>query len=403
MHKSTLYLSIALLTACTTAKKEQIGQIMIENPTELTRSEVIPIDISKREFANSLNIIGIGKVGNTPIEGIDSNKDGLADKLVILTNMDANASISIDLLQWQPTTDYPKKTQAEISHAIGGAWEGREYLERTNFQNVDFLSVPAAHTDHSWYIRYEGPGWENELIGYRFYLDWRNAADIFGKKVDTLVLQLVGQDGFDSYHEETPWGMDILKAGKSLGIGSIGMVNDEGTVEHFESTDSVTCEILHNGYLSSTIETNYYGWNTSNATCNLKSTLTINTGDRATTHKVQFDNPVNNFCTGIVKHPEGIFFQETGEEWGYIATYGRQTLFDDQLGMAIFYQKGQLQKIDTTDTHNHLVVFKPATEVTYQLLGAWEKEPNGIQNRSEFETYLSKKLKMLDSPIRITP
>ncbi|WP_281275298.1 DUF4861 family protein [Flavobacterium cellulosilyticum] len=69
------------------------------------------------------------------------------------------------------------------------------------------------------------------------YLDWRNAIDIFGKYAGTIVLPKVGLDGFDSYHEKCVWESDILKAGKAMGIGSIGRyVNME--VLHFNKVDS---------------------------------------------------------------------------------------------------------------------------------------------------------------------
>ena len=100
------------------------------------------------------------------------------------------------------------KTYAELSIKEGGHWEGREYIDGT-FKNVTELKVPAEHTDHSWFIRYEGPGWESSKVGYRMYLDWRNAIDIFGKVTDTMVLSKVGLDGFDSYHEKQSWGQDI--------------------------------------------------------------------------------------------------------------------------------------------------------------------------------------------------
>ena len=109
------------------------------------------------------------------------------------------------------------KTYAEISIKEGGYWKGREYMEG-KFKNVADLKVPSEHTDHSWYIRYEGPGWESNKIAYRLYLDWRNAIDIFGKVTETMVLSQVGQDGFDSYHEPQPWGSDILKVGKAKGF-----------------------------------------------------------------------------------------------------------------------------------------------------------------------------------------
>jgi len=115
---------------------------------------------------------------------------------------------------------YSKRTQAELSYKKGGEWKNREYMGGA-FQNTQFLRVPPEHKDHSWFIRYEGPGWESDKVGYRFYLDQRNATDVFGKVTREMVLQQVGLDGFDSYHEMQPWGMDVMKVGKSLGIGSI--------------------------------------------------------------------------------------------------------------------------------------------------------------------------------------
>ena len=33
-----------------------------------------------------------------------------------------------------------------------------------------------------------------------------------------MVLQDVGQDGYDSYHEMADWGMDVLKVGDAAGV-----------------------------------------------------------------------------------------------------------------------------------------------------------------------------------------
>lgn len=106
--------------------------------------------------------------------------------------------------------------------------------------------MPDEHTDHSYYIRYEGPGWESDKVGYRYYLDWRKAIDVFGKKTGDMVLQQVGQDGFDSYHELQDWGMDVLKVGNSLGVGSLGLFY-EGKAIRVDKTDSVIVRIAENG------------------------------------------------------------------------------------------------------------------------------------------------------------
>jgi len=134
-----------------------------------------------------------------------------------------------------------QKNYAEISVKEGGKWNGRKY-EGGTFKNVQSLRVPESHTDHSFYIRYEGPGWESNKVGYRLYLDWRNAIDIYGKLTDTLVLPQVGQDGFDSYHKMSNWGADILKVAKGLGVGSIGRVIDN-EMYHFKEVDSTFAKV----------------------------------------------------------------------------------------------------------------------------------------------------------------
>lgn len=287
------------------------------------------------------------------------------------------------------------KTYAEISIKEGGHWEGKEYMEGT-FKNVKSVKVPQEHTDHSWYIRYEGPGWESNKVGYRLYLDWRNAIDIFGKVTDDMVLSDVGQDGFDSYHEMNDWGMDILKAGKGLGIGSLGRyINKE--VVHFQEVDSTFAKV-ENTLENSSVNINYYGWKTANDKIDLSSKLTIAPNQRITKHTIQSSSAIPNICTGIVKHGVDFFTKESeNKKWGYIATYGVQTLVPDKLGMAIFYEVASVEKVTEWD-HDHLLIFNPTTEkVSYYFLGAWEQEKGGIKTKQEFLSYLDEKLNDLNT------
>ena len=289
------------------------------------------------------------------------------------------------------------KTYAELSIKEGGHWEGREYIDGT-FKNVTELKVPAEHTDHSWFIRYEGPGWESSKIGYRMYLDWRNAIDIFGKVTDTMVLSKIGLDGFDSYHEKQSWGQDILKAGKGLGIGSIGrFVNKE--VLHFNIVDSTFAKV-ENEIGKSTVITDYYGWNTANEAIDLHQVLSITPDVRYSKHSITPSKEIEGICTGIVKHGVNYFTKESeNKKWGYIATYGIQTLAEvpDNLGMAIFYEVETVKEV-TEWEHDHLLLFKPTTnEISFYFLGAWEQEKDGIKSEADFLTYLDGLLNELNT------
>ncbi|MFD0990103.1 DUF4861 family protein [Mariniflexile jejuense] len=294
------------------------------------------------------------------------------------------------------------KTYAELSIAQGGEWiDGsrghKEYNAGTSFKNVNSLQVPKEHTDHSWYIRYEGPGWENNQIGYRIYLDWRNAIDIYGKKVDSLVLPYVGQDGFDSYHEPAPWGQDILKAGKSMGIGGYGrLVND--TIAHFQNVKNTFAKI-ENNKTNSSVNITYEDWNTGDETINLNSKLTIFQQDRYTKAELTPSKEITGISTGIVKFKNIPLIKKEGTNWAYIATYGNQTLVSntDKLGMAIFYKLNEVVQ-QKTGIDDHLVVFKPTNKtITYYFLGAWEQEQNGIKTQEAFIADLNKKLETLNN------
>lgn len=294
------------------------------------------------------------------------------------------------------------KTYAEISIAQGGEWvDGqrghKEYNSGTSFKKTDSLHVPKEHTDHSWFVRYEGPGWENSQIGYRLYLDWRNAIDIFGKKTDSLVLPYVGQDGFDSYHEPADWGQDILKAGESMGIGGYGrVVND--TVAHFQSVKNTFAKVS-NSESNSTVNIFYEAWNTGDESINLNASLIIYPEDRYTKVELSPSKEITGICTGIVKFKEIPLTKKEGKNWGYIATYGAQTLVGetDKLGMAVFYNLNELET-QKTGEHDHLVIFKPTTKtITYYFLGAWEQEPNGIKTEEDFISDLNKKLEALNT------
>lgn len=287
------------------------------------------------------------------------------------------------------------KTYAEISVKEGGKWEGRKYIGGT-FKNVEKLKLAPEHTDHSFDIRYEGPGWESNKIGYRLYLDWRNAIDIFGKKTEAIILPQVGQDGFDSYHEMSDWGSDILKAGKGIGIGSIDRYLNKQRV-HFYEVDSTIAKV-ENKAKSSGVKINYYGWKSASDKIDFTSELTINPDQRYTKHTIQASQAIAGICTGIVKQKNTEVLKKVSrnKKWAYLATYGAQTLVPDKLGMAIFYEIKTIES-EVDAEFDHLLIFKPTTKPTsFYFLGAWEQEVNGIKAKEDFVKYLDEKLALLN-------
>jgi hypothetical protein len=297
-------------------------------------------------------------------------------------------------------TSTNSKTYAEISVKEGGKWEGRKYVGGT-FKNVQRLKLAPEHTDHSFDIRYEGPGWESNKVAYRLYLDWRNAIDIFGKKTEAIILPQVGQDGFDSYHLMQDWGSDILKAGKGIGIGSIDRYLNKERL-HFYAVDSTIVKI-QNKSNESGVKIQYYGWKTASDKIDFTSELSIKPDQIYTKHIIQASKEIAGICTGIVKQKNTELLKKTSQnkKWAYIATYGKQSLVPDNLGMAIFYEVNTVESLVDAE-FDHLLIFKPSTKPnSFYLLGAWEQEKDGIKSKDEFINYLDEKLAVLNKKSKL--
>ena len=332
----------------------------------------------------------------------DSENKGV---VLVLDKLDAKEKRSLTIRYSEKGSNlrnYTKRTQAEISHKVGGEFKDRKYIGG-EFANVDSLNVPSEHTDHSFYIRYEGPGWESDKVGYRFYLDWRNAIDVFGKTTPDMVLQQVGLDGFDSYHEYQPWGMDVLKVGKSLGVGSLAIV-DNGQATRIDKTDHVISKVTENGPVYSSILTNYDNWKVAGLTLDVQSQLSIHAGTRLTDHQVKVTGGTpQNLSTGLNKDKNAKVFSDKGDanSWGYLASYGKQSLNNDNLGIAVLFRPQDFQEF-TTDDNSHIVKLTPTKgRLQYYFLSAWELEPDGIKTEEEFIAYLKKTAQELAKPVEV--
>ncbi|MDZ7318813.1 MAG: DUF4861 domain-containing protein, partial [candidate division KSB1 bacterium] len=354
-------------------------QLRADNTIDINRADetvVLKVDNLKARASdfNPNAFVIFSQSTELPSQAIDVDADGNPDLIVLVADFKPGEQKKLKVRYASSgvkTRDYPKRTQAELSVKVGGKFVDRKY-EGGTFQNVSFLRVPPEHTDHSFFIRYEGPGWESDKVGYRFYLDWRNATDIFGKKVPDMVLQNVGLDGFDSYHQMSDWGADIFKVGESLGIGSIGTWY-ENKANRVAETDSVTCAIVANGAVYSQIRTLYYGWQAGASKVNLISDLSITAGSRLTRNDLTIDGKLDNICTGLAKHENTELFSQQPEQpgdWGYIALWGKQSLAgpDDELGIAVLFQGRQFLQL-AEDELNHVVILTPENgRVSYYFL-----------------------------------
>lgn len=300
---------------------------------------------------------------------------------------------------------YPKRAYAELAHKIGGEFVGPKYEGGYSWVKPNRLTVDGTFRDHAYYIKYEGPGWESDMVGFRFYLDQRNAVDVFGKKTPGIVLPFVGVDGYDSYHEMADWGMDNMKVGNTLGLGSIA-IWDGTKATRVEKRDSVTCYIPADGKIRAQVMTTYYGWDANGVKCNLESLISIDAGNRASHMELKVDRPIDNIATGIIKSKDAELIMPAKENnsktgWSYIATFGKQSLNNDMMGLAVFYRNDQLKEI-TEDALNHLVVLSPQNGcVEYYFMPTWELDWQPVKNEKEFRKCMDEMVRKLNHSVSV--
>ena len=341
-----------------------------------TENEIVPLEISTDLKGNQTAIFPVAEI--KPFSTLNySIIKGSADK-------------------------YPKRTYAEIAHKIGGKFVGKIYEGGFSWVKPNYMRVPDNFTDHAYYIKYEGPGWESDKVAFRFYLDWRNGIDVFGKKTPGIVLPFVGTEDYEKYHSMADWGMDNMKVGNSLGIGSIAVWNGTKAMR-VAKTDSVISYIPADGKIRSQVMTTYYGWDANGVKCNLKSLISIDAGSRASHMELSVDKTLPNIATGIVKDKNAALIksENPGSEWSYIATFGKQSLNNDMQGLAVFYRTKQLQKI-TEDELNHVVVLNPDNgRVEYYFMPTWELDWEPVADKAAFMKCVNEVLDRLNNPVTL--
>lgn len=347
-----------------------------------------------------------------PSQHIDVDADGSTDGVIVQLDLEPSEIQLIELIESNELpANLEKKTQAEISYKTGGEWvahtktEGFQEYIGGEFKNTTSLSPPPHYTDHSNWIRYEGPGIESDKVGYRIYLDWRNGFDIFGKSSASLALHNIGLDGYDSYHNPQDWGLDILKVGSSLGAGGFASWADN-ILEPVKNTHSRSALISNNGDIFSSFRITYHDWQRSLNTTNLTADFSMSAGSRLAKVKLKADNELGPIAIGVVKHQNTDFIEGpmdiAGDTFTYIGSWGKQSLNDDHLGMAVIFRKRTFINIADDPSSYIAVLGTPGNEFEYYFVAAWEGEhKNGIATKDEFIHYLNKEVERLSIPSRV--
>ncbi len=278
--------------------------------------------------------------------------------------------------------------------------------DAVNYKRVDGIAQfiddddgPGTFRNQNLYP-FDGVGWESELIGYRLYLDERNAIDIQGKRLPGLHWRYIAESR-PNYQLDAYWGMDVLHVGPALGHGGIG-VWDDGAVVYPKELDKRRCRVIARGPVRAVVRVDYSGWSLSREKIDLSSIFIIYGGDRITEHRVILrsgSSPVH-LATGIVKH-EGV--PEVWDPSGAaLHTSGEQSRSGEKLLMALAFDSSSILQ-RTEDVTNHLAILDLEKDVPlrYLISAFWQGESGIEWNDTDTNRLLEKMVQWLNEPLVI--
>ena len=288
---------------------------------------------------------------------------------------------SVSILTWDEPAFFADDAAVRVAHATIPAFLDGSY------QEVPSIEVPKDHVIHDKLFPIEGAGIESDRIGYRVYLDKRNAVDVFGKKQPGIVLNAIGQ-GNGSYHDESDWGMDFWHVGDSLGAGGLGVL-DNGMARQLGDPQRIIATVEQPGPHYARLRIDDTGFTVGKRRFNLSAHYAIRAGSRLMEVSAAASRGTP-LVAGISKYPDTVLIRSAPKSgWGYFGTWGRQSENGkDIVGMVLFYPVRLVTRTGD-DGRSLYVVFQNPAKARYAAAAAWVKEGGGIVSEAQFREYVS--------------
>ena len=393
---SGLFSFLLILTGCSTQSNLEFE---VSNPNDFrVQNASVSISIEGTELPANFKIVD--SYGNSyPYQLDDLDKNGNAEELFLQVSLDANSSKILIVQGTNEAQRFDSKTDFTIK--VRDEADPDNMQVGSDFKSVEKYTETYDYKQDNGLIFLEGPGWESDLVGYRFYFDDRNRFDIFGKSTSELSLSNITEN----YHERRDWGADVLKVSSTLGIGTPAYFKD-GKFYTIEKTGIKSMEILADGPLRSILKVSYPKWEIDGKVVDTEMELEIHANHRYTELRLSTDSDVMTFATGLVMHPnidEIILKDSPSYSYGY--TWGNQTDLNEGLGMAVIIPEKYNPSYEGELQDTYTFSLNPVnSSIKYRFLAAWELEPEQVRitDEKEFEVYVNQVAKQWQKPLFVT-
>lgn len=418
MPKLKLCLPLAVTIMAFTGGKAQqkmaISTITLSNNANielLDKAISIKRAVIDKSYTKTFPLL-ICRTDTIPSQVNDLDGDGKWDELFVVANF-ASKEKKIVQLKWvNEAPKFPIRTSVRF---------GKREAENIPLQPATEESVNA----HQVYKKLgfqkyqtDGPSWENDKVGFRHYLDGRNAKDVFGKKTPGITPEDVGISSTgaveDNYHVMHDWGRDVFPVGTSAGLGGYALqINDEITRLGIIGTDTLnniektSFKIVAEGPVNSVLRYNFQNWKASGKNYQVNETTSIWPGMYAFKNSVKIKGITGKetflIALSNINNQKGLKVIEVGKwvcliQHDYL-TYKREWI----LGTAIIVPKkdylGYIEAPKTgqlTDSYFAKMKIVENTSIRYYAVAGWElsadKNFKDAQYFTDYVTNLAKQL-----------
>ena len=402
----------------------QVGRkSIVLNNTSSTRLMDKPIIIKRSQLPavpKDMNYpLVLSANGDTiPSQLDDLDGDNKWDELFFVVNLPAKTTLSYSLSWVNSQPGYLKRTSVRF----GKRMTAKEKVQPATSEMVNAVDMPKK----MGFQRYQtdGPSWENDKVGFRHYLDGRNAKDVFGKKVAYMSPETVGIDSAgavkDNYHVMEAWGRDIMAVGNSIGIGGIAMQKADSILrlgvtvdDSLNNVEKTNFKIITEGPVRSMMNIKYQNWKALNKLYAAEETTSIWPGMYAYHNSVKLSGLEGDekLLIGLVSifathPPEEI---KINDKWVALVSHDKHSYNKEWwLGLALILpadayagfieapKKGKL-------SNSYLAKLKVANNkaVNYYSVACWEISEEGFKDPNYFRLYVENLVKQISAEVKV--
>jgi hypothetical protein len=349
----------------------------------------------------------------------DLDGDQSWDELFFVVDLGANKDKSYTLEWTKEKPNYTVRTSARF---------GKRSASNTPVEPATSeVLLPNELPKSLGYQRYQtdGPSWENNKIGFRHYLDGRNAKDLFGKRASYMSPENVGinekGEVEDNYHVMADWGRDILAVGNSVGIGGYALMTGDKLMrlgvtvnDSINNVEKTTFNIIDEGPVKSVLNYQYENWHPAGRSYNVDETTAIWPGMYAYQNTVKFSGLQGDetLVIGLVNINNQNPLEEiaVNDDWMVLLTHDMQTYNREWwLGLAIIVPRDLYRgynEAPKTGQLSNTFLAKLKVEnnkpVTYYAAAGWELSDDRFKSHDYWKSYVENLVQQLSAKVKVS-